>query len=92
MSNNDFSINMGYNRKINSSGSTSAARVSPSSWNFDTDIDEYTRTNVNLSKETITEEDGSINLDMFLEPDNIETIEEARITNGLELKHQKHQN
>lgn len=31
MSNNDFSINMGYNRKINSSGSTSAARVSPSS-------------------------------------------------------------
>ena len=86
MSNNNFSTNMGYSRKINSSGSVSASRVSPSSWNFDTDIENYTKTNVNTSKEGITEDDGSINLNMFIEAEDIGTVGTATITDSLGLE------
>ena len=86
MSNNNFSTNMGYSRKINSSDSVSTSRVSPSSWNFDTDIENYTKTNVNTSNEGITEDDGSINLNMFIEAEDIGTVGTATITDSLGLE------
>ncbi len=89
MSNTNFSTNMGYSRTVSSgssSGGSSGASPSAGSWNFDTDLELYQRTNTATETESLTENDGSINLNMFLEVDGGSSYETGAVTGSLGLE------
>ncbi len=89
MSNTNFSTNMGYSRSV-SSGSSSGGASGPSpsagNWNFDTNIEDYQRTNTSTQSESLTEEDGTIELDVFLDADGGSTYETRTIRGSLGLE------
>ncbi len=89
MSNTNFSTNMGYSRTV-SSGSSSGglSGISPSSgsWNFDTDLENYKRTNTATQTESLMEDDGSMNLNMFIDADGGDTYQTGTVTGSLGLE------
>ncbi len=89
MSNSNFSTNMGYSRSIStgsSSGRTSGPSPSAGSWNFDTNLEDYQRTNNVTTRESLSAEDGSIELDMFITGGEVGTVGTAEITDSLGLE------
>ncbi len=89
MSNTNFSTNMGYSRTVSSgssSGSSSGPSPSAGSWNFDTNIEDYQRTNTETTTSSIVQEDGSLDLGMFIDSGEVGTVGTAEITDSLGIE------
>ncbi len=84
MSNTNFSTNMGYSRTVSSGNSSGGSKgATPTGWNFDTNIEDYERTNTETTSSSVIEEDGSLDLGMFIEGGEVGTVGTAKITDSL---------